>query len=56
MTDHDAAHYVTRLTNMPPTEIECKCGLRMEGADCLDRMRAHVAAQEQSSDTGHAAD
>ena len=27
---------------MPPTELECKCGMRAEGPDCLDRMSAHV--------------
>jgi hypothetical protein len=40
----DAAHYVIRVTNMPPTELECKCGIRTEGADCLARMSAHVKA------------
>jgi hypothetical protein len=35
-------HYVVRVTNMPPTELECRCGIRMEGADCLARMRVHV--------------
>ena len=42
MVDPDADHYVVRATNMPPTELECKCGMRAEGADCLDRMSAHV--------------
>ena len=27
---------------MPPTELECKCGMRTEGEDCLDRMVVHV--------------
>jgi hypothetical protein len=40
--DCDAPHYVVRVTNMPPTELECKCGTRREGADCLERMKAHV--------------
>lgn len=35
-------HYVVRVTHMPPTELECKCGTRREGPDCLDRMREHV--------------
>jgi hypothetical protein len=35
-------HYVVRVTDMPPTELECKCGTRREGPDCLDRMAEHV--------------
>jgi hypothetical protein len=35
-------HHVVRVTNMPPTELECRCGVRMEGPDCLTRMSAHV--------------
>jgi hypothetical protein len=40
----DSPHHVVRVTNMPPTELECKCGIRMEGPDCLDRMTAHIKA------------
>lgn len=42
MISPDARHYVVRVTDMPPTELECRCGLRMEGADCLERMTEHV--------------
>lgn len=42
MPSLDDPHYVVRVTNMPPTEMECKCGLRMEGPDCLKRMSVHV--------------
>lgn len=38
----DDPHYVVRATNMPPTELECKCGMIMEGEDCLARMTVHV--------------
>lgn len=44
MPDERAGAPPIRLddAHMPPTEIACKCGERMEGADCLDRMRVHV--------------
>jgi hypothetical protein len=47
----DAPHYVERVTNMPPTEIACRCGIRMEGADCLDRMIEHVKQGNAESST-----
>jgi hypothetical protein len=40
----DSPHYVVRVTNLPPTELECRCGMRKEGPDCLDRMSAHIKA------------
>jgi hypothetical protein len=40
--DPDAEHYVVQATNMPPTELVCKCGEIMTGDDCLDRMVAHI--------------
>ena len=43
----DDPHYVVRVTNMPPTELECKCGIRMEGTNCLERMTAHIVSGNQ---------
>lgn len=42
MIPEDAEHYLVRVTNMPPTELECRCGLRTEGPDCTDRMSKHI--------------
>ena len=50
MIDPDAAHYVVRVTNTPPTELECKCGMRSEGLDCLNRMTTHVMEGNESDE------
>ncbi len=35
-------HYAVQVTNMPPTEIVCKCGERFVGGDVLAKMRDHM--------------
>lgn len=40
----DAEHFAVQVTNMPPTEIVCKCGERFAHGDVLTDMKAHVEA------------
>jgi hypothetical protein len=42
MVDENAKHYLVRVTGMPPTELECKCGSRAEGGGCIERMATHI--------------
>jgi len=39
------AHYAVQVTNMPPTEIVCKCGERFVSGDVIGRMKAHMDAR-----------
>lgn len=42
MATVDADHYAERVTNMPPTEIVCKCGERFVGGDVIAKQKAHM--------------
>jgi hypothetical protein len=35
-------HYAVRVTDMPPTEIECKCGEVFTGDHPIRQMRKHM--------------
>lgn len=54
--DPRAKHYVVRVTDMPPIELECRCGLRREGADCLERMTEHIRAANAADDVANPTD
>jgi hypothetical protein len=43
------AHYAEKVTNLPPTEIVCKCGERFVGGDVIEKMRAHMEASPNDS-------
>lgn len=43
--DPNMPHYVKQVTNMPPTEIVCKCGAIFTGPRCIDLVTAHVHAE-----------
>lgn len=34
-------HYIIEVTNMPPTEIICKCGARFVGGDVIAKQKQH---------------
>jgi hypothetical protein len=36
------AHYAVRVTDMPPTEIACKCGQVFTGDDPIGQIKAHM--------------
>lgn len=42
MATDPRAHYAERVTNMPPTEIVCKCGQRFVGGDVIAKQLAHM--------------
>lgn len=42
MATETRAHYAERVTNMPPTEIVCKCGERFVGGDVIAKQKAHM--------------
>ncbi|HSS11893.1 MAG TPA: hypothetical protein VLL25_18540 [Acidimicrobiales bacterium] len=39
------AHYAVQVTNMPPTEIVCKCGARFVAGDVIRKMKTHMDAE-----------
>jgi hypothetical protein len=40
------AHYGVKVTDMPPSAIECVCGQRFTGPDPIRQMRDHMDAEE----------
>jgi hypothetical protein len=42
--DDPRPHYAIQVTNMPPTEIVCKCGARWVGGDVITNLKAHMDA------------
>lgn len=42
MSEDPRAHYAMRVVDIPPTEIECKCGQVFTGDDPLGQMKAHM--------------
>lgn len=42
MTKQSDAHYAVQVTNMPPTEIICKCGARFVGGDVIQKQKDHM--------------
>jgi hypothetical protein len=45
MADDDPrAHYAVRVTDLPPTEIVCKCGETFTGDDPIGQVKAHMDA------------
>lgn len=35
-------HYIVQITNLPPTEIVCKCGALFTGADPTTEIKEHI--------------
>lgn len=35
-------HYAVHVTNLPPTEIICKCGERFVGGDVTAKQKKHM--------------
>jgi hypothetical protein len=45
MTDTDPrAHYAVKVTDLPPTEIVCRCGQRFDGDDPIRQIADHMDA------------
>ena len=42
-------HYAVKVTDLPPTEIVCKCGETFTGADPIGQMRAHMATLNEEA-------
>jgi hypothetical protein len=38
----DRPHYAVKVTDLPPTEIVCKCGRVFDGADPIGQIAAHM--------------
>ena len=37
-------HFAVQVTDLPPTEIVCKCGARFVGGDVIAKQKAHMDA------------
>jgi len=45
MTDTDPReHYAVMVTDLPPTEVVCRCGERFDEGDVLAALKAHMDA------------
>jgi hypothetical protein len=36
-------HYAVKVTDLPPSEIVCRCGERFTGADPIEQIAGHMA-------------
>jgi hypothetical protein len=36
-------HYAVKVTNLPPTEIQCRCGEQFTGPDPIGQIAGHMA-------------
>lgn len=51
MASDPRAHYAERVTNMPPTEIVCKCGERFVGGDVIAKQKQHMDRLNSEQET-----
>ena len=38
-------HFLVRMTDMPPTEVVCKCGVTFDGPEPLEDLKRHMEAE-----------
>lgn len=47
MINTAGSHYLVRITDLPPSELYCKCGEVFTGGGVFARMRAHISVANQ---------
>lgn len=41
-------HFAAKVTDLPPTEIVCRCGKVFNGDDPIQEIKTHMSEEEQS--------